>query len=125
MNNFGPIEQAASSLIETIKEKYKDDPIVQKKVAIIQNSIQFSKSVVELAQLCSKKKKRIFQPINRMPKGRIERKKKIFNKLVEIQMGKMRHELILQTPIPRFPKGSYESGIVGESGPEIINLSRL
>lgn len=125
MNNFESIEKAASELMEALKARHKDNPIMQKKIAIMDNAVQFGKSVVELAQLCSKKRKRIFQPINRMPKGRIERKKKIFNKLVEIQMGKMRHELILQTPIPKFPRGSYDSGIVGENGPEIINLSRL
>lgn len=125
MNNFEPIEKASSDLMEVLKGVHKDNPIMQKKIAIMDNSIQMAKSVAELARLCSRKKKRIFQPINRMPKGRIERKKKIFKKMVDLHMSRMRHELILQTPIPKFPKGSIESAIVGELDKEVIKLSRL
>lgn len=125
MSNFESIEKSASSLMETIKDKYKDDPRIQKKVAIMENAIQLGKSVGELARLCSKKKKRIFQPKNRKPKGKIERKKKIFQKMLRIQSIIMRHGFILQTPITKFPKGSFDSGIVGERGKEIIDLSRF
>lgn len=125
MNNFESIEKSAAELTEFLKSKHKDNPTMLKKIAIVDNSFLMAKSVVELAQLCSKKKKKIFQPINRMPKGRIERKKKIFRKLVDIQSARMRHELIMQTPIPKFPKGSIEAAIVGELDKEVIKLNRL
>jgi hypothetical protein len=47
---------------------------------------------------------------------------KVFQKMVGIQMARMRHEMILQTPIPKIPKGTRENATIGEVGPEVIML---
>lgn len=119
--DFKEISKITSETLSSLKEAYKGNPKMEKKVAIAENLIHMTQTVADIAQLSSRRK-RIFQPINRMPKGRIERKKKIFNKMVALHIGRMRHELILQTPIPKFPKGTRGSGIVGEKGEEIIKL---
>lgn len=118
------MSRLSSEAISALKDASKGNPKMEKKVAVAENLIHMVQTVAEIAKLSSRRK-RIFQPINRMPKGRIERKKKIFNKMVALHMGRMRHELILQTPIPKFPKGSMESAIVGELDKEVIKLSRL
>jgi hypothetical protein len=119
MVDFTPIDAAFFEVIKTLKETAKDNPVLQKKIAIMENAHEMGKSVVELAQL-STRKKRLFRPINRNPKNKIQKKAKIFKKIVDIQMARMRHEMILQTPIPKYPKGASEMGTIGETGPEII-----
>jgi hypothetical protein len=121
MKDFSSIDKSVSDVINSLKEVAKDNPVLQKRIAIMENAHEMGKSIVELAKL-STRKKRLFRPINRNPKNKIERRVKIFRKLIQIQSSRMRHEMIMQTPIPKFPKGTREVATIGEVGPEIIRL---
>ena len=85
-----------------------NNPKAQKALAIARNVILAADEATALAKALARKK-RIFQPKNRSPKNKFERRLKIFRAIVNLGSIKRQNLMILVTPIPRYPKG-WDSG---------------
>lgn len=118
--NIKEINRISESIISTLKLAANGDPKKEKQVALTENIMQFAAGLTEVALLAAPNRKRILKPINRTPGRRMQRKKKLFTKLMELRMLEMRRLMILSAPIPKYPLGSYSPAIIGETGPELI-----
>ncbi len=118
------INKASASIISAMKLAANGDPKKEKQIALMENTLAFTRELTEVAILTTSGRKRILRPINRTPKRRMQRKQKIFRKIMNIKSLEMQRHMILSTPIPKYQKGgnSYSS-IVGEApGPELVML---
>jgi hypothetical protein len=120
--DFSTLNTAMGEAISTLKKSANGDPRMEKKIALLENATELATTLVEIA-LSSKRKKRTFQPIDRRPKNKLERKRKLFEKIKKAQMLRMRHQLIASAPIPKFPPGTSGTAVVGCDGPELIMLT--
>ena len=110
------INEAFAPALEAMRKAANGSPKLEKGVAIIDATVAMANELVALAGLMGRRK-RIFQPVNRMPKKRINQRKKIFEKLISIQMLDMKRHVIAATPIPKYqPGGESFGGILPERG---------
>lgn len=126
--NQSEIKEKANKAFEDFKKLASEtsDPIkkakMEKALAISEIIIQSAEEVTELAKALGRKK-RIFQPKNRMPGRKQQRKLKIFRQIMNLMMARERIKMIMQTPIPKFAPGGNQAGkmiaIVGDNHPEI------
>jgi len=94
------IKKQFEDIFKQMEPLIGDDPKKQKALALARNTVDFADELVSLAKLISKRK-RIFQKIDRRPKNKIQRRIKIFSKIINLRLLQMQQLMIMQTPIPK------------------------
>jgi hypothetical protein len=108
-----------------LRSEVGDNPKTLKAIAIVESIMTLADLTVEGVKLRSRKKKRIFSKRNRKTKKRIkqEKAKNVIVNTMQQRMQLVQLQMIQAQPIPKFPKGSNQSGgaaYIGERGKEVV-----
>lgn len=101
---------------ETIFDR---DPHAAKALALSETIINTAVAMVRYLKLVYPKK-RIFRKIDRRPLKRIIRNRAKMAMLMTGPMSATQVAMIVSQPVPKFPPGRLESGVMSESGSETI-----